>query len=206
MRFNNFLDDILGQGSKIKILRFLVRTRGEFSGRDINRGAKVSPQTAHQALRSLSAQHVVIMKKSGNTILYKLNTDNQFVNRILVPLFKYESTLLLETIRSQIKPIEAFLETVILYGSFAKEKEKPSSDIDLCAVLKKLKDKEKVVQYFDELNQKFVSGFGNIISPYLISQDDFRKKYKKNDQHIVAVVQTGKVVVGKTISEVLINA
>jgi len=37
MHFNKLLDNILGQKSKVKILRYLVQYQGDFTGREIAR-------------------------------------------------------------------------------------------------------------------------------------------------------------------------
>ena len=205
MRFNNILEDVLGSSSKIKVFRFLVKTNGEFSGRDIARGCGASHQSSHQSLQALSRQHIIIMRKSGKVILYSLNMKNIFVKKILVPVFKYEMSMLEKTLKKILEKINKNVEAVILYGSFAAGSENPGSDIDLCVILRN-ENKQKIVsEYFDGINEDFTVSFGNIISPYIISRKKLLEKYKDRDPHVIDIIQKGKMIMGKSMSELLLN-
>ncbi len=76
MIFHHALDDVLGQRSKVALLRFLVRNRGEHSGRDLSRLVGLDHKTCHAALRSLSEQGVVTSRRMGTAVAYRLRDDH----------------------------------------------------------------------------------------------------------------------------------
>lgn len=56
MLFSNPLDKILGQVSKIKILRFLINSQAQLNGREIAKNVGLSHVKVHTALKDLSKQ------------------------------------------------------------------------------------------------------------------------------------------------------
>lgn len=91
MIFTNPLDKIFSQQSKIKLLRFLVQHRGEFTGREIAKSVGPAHPTVHSALSHLREQGIIFMRKSGNPLLYSLNRRHQATKDIIIPVFKKES-------------------------------------------------------------------------------------------------------------------
>ena len=53
MRIHDKLDEILKQGSKIKILRFLFAEKDEHTGRRIARGIAMSPSSTYNTLQEM---------------------------------------------------------------------------------------------------------------------------------------------------------
>ena len=49
----------------------------------------------------------------------------------------------------------------------------------------------------------FISRFGNVLSPVILSVAEFRQRYRADDGLVQEIVDTGHVVHGKLISEVL---
>lgn len=90
MIFTNPLDKIFSQQSKIKLLRFLVQHRGEFTGREIAKSVGLAHPTVHSALSHLREQGIIFMRKSGNALLYSLNRRHQATKDIIIPVFKKE--------------------------------------------------------------------------------------------------------------------
>jgi len=74
MRYYKTFDGILGQGSKIKILRVLTETDDvELNGREIARLAKLAPRIVNSSLYSLFRSGIVQMRKSGKSKLYSVS-------------------------------------------------------------------------------------------------------------------------------------
>lgn len=96
MKYSRPLDDLLGQQSKVKILRHLANTRLEMSGRQIAADIGMSPWACHRALRDLSDQGALVMRNVGRTYLFRLNEESYVVEELLLPLFQKEKQLLEE--------------------------------------------------------------------------------------------------------------
>lgn len=204
MHFNKLLDNILGQKSKVKILRYLVQYQGDFTGREIARACNISHPIAHKALSDLKDEGVIIMRKVGNCYLYSLAIEHELIKEIILPLFTKENKLLQKVTQILVFTLKNKIESIILYGSIVSGKEKAQSDIDLLIISKKIKP-EIIEKKILEINPKILIKFGNQISPLIMTKSDFWKKFKKKDKLIAEIVKKGKILYGKSISELIIG-
>lgn len=205
MKYSNPLDDLLGQKSKVKMLRHLSNTGLEMSGRQIASDIKMSPWACHQALRDLTEQGVLLMRNVGRTYLFRLNERSYQVEELLLPLFQKEKDLLKAAIQEIVDGISDSIVSIVLYGSILRGEERPSSDFDLLILVPTRANKEPVQEIFDQKNDYFISRFGNVLSPLILSVAEFRERYHGNDALIREVVDAGRVVYGKLFSEVLVH-
>lgn len=202
MLLDRSLNDIFGQYSKIKILRFLVKSQAHLNGREIAKNVGLSHVKAHTALKDLTKQGVVIMRSVGNSLVFWLNEEHFLVKEIIRPafekedgLFEYMSRLILKEISSP-KPL-----SVILFGSFAKGGASSDSDIDVVIVYPHSKNKKVISKELSEAEKKITSLFGNHLSSVPLSINEFQNKLKKKDTFINEIIRTGKVIYGRGISE-----
>ena len=202
MKYHNTLDNILGQKSKIRIIRVLADSREELTGREVARLAKLNPSIILISLHSLFRSGIVLMRKSGKAKLYKLNPESILVKEGLLPLFELERSLI-KKITIKIKKEIPEIISIILFGSVAKAKEKEDSDIDLLIVLPNNADKGAIEKSIDDLSFDISRSFGNGISPVLLSAAELKKRYKKNDAFIKNIASEGLVLHGKTALEII---
>ena len=165
MRFHNQLDEILGNPTRVRILRALTHspTRG-FTGRELARQVSSSPSRVISALEELRASGLVFREIAGKSHVWHLSTDH-----ILGPLL----TALFEEERKSILTLKADLELAIrslpvkrawLFGSIARGDEQPTSDVDLLVELQTRVDRERVVDSLSASSTKFALRFGNPLS------------------------------------------
>ena len=93
MRINEPLNSVLNQEAKVRIIRFLLNTQAEWSGRQIAGEIGVSPATCHKALNELFVEGILLLKSVGVTHLYKINQNNYLVKNILYDVFQKEKTI-----------------------------------------------------------------------------------------------------------------
>lgn len=203
MKYSKALDDLLAQKSKLKILRHLSNTNLEMSGRQIASDIGMSPWACHQALKELSAQGVVLMRNVGNTHLFRINERNYLVAEVLIPLFEAEKGLLDAAISEIVQGLEDRITSIVLYGSIARGEEKPSSDFDILVLVPTSNDKKSAEDSFAAKNDYFVSRFGNVLSPLILSARKFQERYRGGDPLIREIVNTGRAIYGESISEVI---
>src|SRR5438552_542893 len=106
MRLTQPLDNILNSEAKIRILRVLCKTKQDLSGRQIAKAIGVSPKTAHEVLQRLLKEGLLLMRRTGNTHLFRLDENREIVKGMLRPLFVEEEDLkdrLLKTIVESVK-------------------------------------------------------------------------------------------------------
>lgn len=206
MLLANQLDPILGQTSKIRILRFLVNTYLECNGREIATAVGLSHVKCHAALKELNQHGVVEMRSSGKSILYRLNLKNVLVKKILIPLFEQEARLK-ETIKEIIskhlkKPVP---KSVILFGSFASGQARPDSDIDILIVALRKKDIPLFKGGLEKAEIEITIGFGNHLAPIVMEEAEFKRKFKNKDKLIRDIAKSGKVLFGDSINDLIVS-
>lgn len=200
----NPLERILGQTSKIRILKFLVSSGLELNGREIASAVGLSHVKAHTALKELNQYGVVTMRRSGKSILYQLNHKNVIVSKMLAPLFEKEARLMNmveEIITKHLK--QPSPKSVILFGSFASNRARPDSDIDLLVITPKNGDSGAFREGLAKAEASITIGFGNHLAPILMGETEFKAKFKKREKFVVNVVREGKVLYGASINELI---
>lgn len=202
----NQLDHILGQMSKVRILRFLVTRQSEMTGREIASASDVglSHVQCHAALQELHHHGVVEMRHSGTAILYRLNLKSRLVEKILMPLFEEEARLKLiikEILDKHLKRPKP--KSVILFGSFASGSARPDSDIDLLIIASQKKHIPLFKKGLEKAEIEITIGFGNHLAPMVMDETEFKRKFKENDQLIRNVVKDGKVLSGDSINDLI---
>lgn len=196
----------MGQRSKIKILHVFIRTKMEMTGRQIAELSRLNHRTCQLVLRELEKEGIISMRRAGRSNLFRLKEENYFVKNILYSLFKKEEglfQLILKKILEGKWKKDNGVISVVLFGSFAQEKESSDSDIDLFILCQDRVDKKRINNRFDLLNQELVITFGNIVAPYTLSLAEIRKKYERNDRLIRQILDTGKVIYGQRLEEVV---
>lgn len=204
MLFNNPLDYILGQQSKVKILRFLVKSSAELNGREIAKAVGLSHVKCHTALRELSVHGLINMRRIGRSVLYSIEPENILVKFFLTPLYNKESDLvniLAKTIAKEFSPPKPV--AIFLFGSIIKGQPRPNSDIDILLVQPDEKNMRQAKEELSKAERNAVKLFGNRLAPIMIKESKFKKKYKREEKLVKEVVKTGKIIYGKSLPELL---
>lgn len=203
MSKTNVLDDLLGQRSKVAVLRALFQEK-ELVGREIARKTGLSPRAAHKALKELLEQGIVNRKVLGGSYIFSLNEKRYAVKELLAPLFESEGKLfssLVDELRRLIPGNQAV--SLALFGSFARGESGRKSDLDLLVLLKTPSKIPEVKELIERRRQGFIGRFGVFPSSYVIGVRDFAKRFDRKDKLIRAMVREGWVVWGKSLAEVL---
>ncbi len=208
MRLNKPLDKILNNEVKIRALRVLCQNMAEMSGRQMAKMVGVTPKTAHEILQDLLREGVLVMRPVGKTHLFRLNEERSIVHEVLKPLFLFEKTLserLFDIIRVAIKKsaLKDNILSVALFGSIHAKTERPTSDIDLLVVVKTSELKNKVEKLFSDIDQQLSSQWGNLISPYVNSLNEFKSNSKKKTGVVPNVLKSYQLIYGDRLEKLL---
>lgn len=205
MLLKNPLEHILGQASKIRILRFLVTTGGqELNGREIAAAVGLSHVKAHTALKELNRHDVVQMRRAGKSIFYRLNRKNVLAKKIVTPLFEAEAKLqnaIAEVLSRHLK--HPAPKSVVLFGSFASDRARPDSDIDVMIVASKKKDIPFLEEGLRRAEVDMTADFGNHLAPLVMDETEFRRRFKKRDSLVTTIVRAGKVIWGESVNDII---
>lgn len=207
MRVHNPLDKILSKETKVKILRFLCKTEAEWSGRQIAKEITVSPAACHKALRELNNEGALLLRGIGKSNLYSLNKENLIVSDLLKPLYERESKIPDEIYEGIVRNISSLvikdIISIAVFGSVKKRKERPTSDLDLLVLVKNSENKGEVEEDFGKVNEKIISRFGNTVSPYIQTVEEFNLKYRKGLSLIKNILKSHRLLFGTPLEELL---
>lgn len=203
VRYHHLLDDVMGQKSKLRILRHLATTRLELNGRQIAADIGMSPWVCHQALKELDEQGVLVSRNVGKAHLYRLNEQNYLVAELILPFFQKEKGLLDAALSEITAGLESAVLSIVLYGSVLRGEESPSSDLDLLVIVPTAEDRKQVQDVLARKGSDFAARFGNLLAPALLTVAEFRARYRQQDPFITEVVTAGRVICGQNPAAIL---
>ena len=175
MLYSLYLEKLLGNKTKIAMLRTFYKIPDKiWSSRDLAKFIGTYNTTILDNLGDLEDMGLIDIGMHGHVKTIKLNKESFVFNDIIKPLFRKEEDTLKEligTIKAAINKKD--VELLALFGSIVEKKEKPTSDIDLLIVAK---SKEKIDKLLIEKQGAISGRFGNEISPYIMSPQEFKEK------------------------------
>lgn len=198
------LNNIFDQLSKLKVLRFLIRTEAELSGRQIGRAVNMSHVIANRSLQNLSQHGLVKMRKAGRSILYSLNQENILLNDLLFPLFLKEKRLLQSVTRTILSSIsDSKPVSMTLFGSQIEEKRaRPDSDFDILCIIPDETNLNKFKQDISHSEAHIEKEYGNRLSLLIMKKREFLRRKKKNDSLILNIEEQNILLFGKHLREI----
>lgn len=208
MKITNPLDNILDNETKVKILRFLLKTGAEWNGRQIAKIIKATPATTHKALHSLNEEGVLLFRNMGRTHVYNLNESSVIVKDMLKPLFAKEDKILDNVIAAIKRKVAACkikngIVSIALFGSVNVRKDHPASDVDIAVIVKDAKSRKAAEHLFEEIDKKIYNKLGNMLSPYINTRAEFRAKNKKGLAVIKNIMKSHDLIYGESLESLL---
>lgn len=204
MKYRNFLNDILGQKSKVRALRFLSGFEKGIPIRELAREIKITPPNLSIILNDLEKQGLLVSCRIGTSIVYTLNKSHFLVEEIVRPLFQKEREAKTNLGREIAKKIKFPYESLILFGSIARGQEHPKSDVDLAVIIGNQSNVENSAGKILEINPFIAKRFGNSLSPIVMNKKDFVRKLKAGDKLVASIAKEGLLIAGKPVSELII--
>jgi predicted nucleotidyltransferase len=208
MRLHNVLDKIVGHEAKAGILRILCEKNTGWTGRQLAKALAISPTTSSKVLKELADEGIVIVKGVGRSYLYHLDDKSYIVKNILVPFFEKEGDIVNQItllIKKAVLKSGSGVETIAIFGSVASRTETPESDLDVVIIISKSADKPRVNKSIDSVFTIIARDFRAIISPYILSAEQFKKRYKDKDPIIGEMLKSYKLIYGKPLERYAVD-
>ena len=178
MRFHETLEDILGSKIKIRILRLFYRTRGSYTGRDIAKLIASSPEATRMALNDLVSHGLLKRDYVGTAHNYYLNEDHMLVDKVVNEAFFAEQNSIREIARIFKEKLGEEFQEAVIFGSVAKKKERPDSDIDILIVVSDGIEIDAIEDKVNEAANLATAASGNPVMPIMIQAGEYEKKKK----------------------------
>ena len=191
MKFRNILDEILGNKTKVKLLRaFFTYPEKEFTESELERIAGIPQASVHRNVKSLSYNGLLDRKRIGKANLFSLNKEH-ILWSILNSSFKTERNVLNELKRMITDAINGLpeVELVVLFGSITKGMERVDSDVDIFIICKG--EKSKLEDKLKDLVKVSQNKFGNPVS-LLIKHNKELKDLKTRS--IYREIKSGEII------------
>ncbi|MCX9012365.1 MAG: nucleotidyltransferase domain-containing protein [Candidatus Methanoperedens sp.] len=164
MKFHNVLDEILGNRTKVKLLRaFFTYLGKEFTESELQRIEGIPQASVHRNVKSLLDNGLLDRKRIGKANLYSLNKEN-VLYAVLSNSFDRERDVLAELEKLVTEAVKSLpeVELAVLFGSIVKGTERVDSDIDIFIVCKG--DKSGLEGKLKDLTTATQNKFGNPLS------------------------------------------
>lgn len=190
------LDLLFGAPSHVAVLRAVAERAHGATGAEIARAAGMTNQTALDALGRLEDVGAVSRLPMGRGYLFRLNREHGLVKRGILPLLREEADFG-ERLRAMLK--EAFGKIVlsgVIYGSTGRGEERPESDLDVCLIVGRERDKERVLQKAGETSEALRNEFGVRLSPVVFAAREFAVGLKEGNALMRNITKDGDRFVG----------
>ncbi|MBI4597570.1 MAG: nucleotidyltransferase domain-containing protein [Candidatus Omnitrophica bacterium] len=207
MQFHQPINAILNDERKVKLLRFLCRKGGQWSGRRLADELSLNPVMTHRALRALHQATILDFRKVGASFVYSLREDHYLVQELLKPLFAREAAAK-ERLRTVLrrglgKELSAEIVSVALYGSLARGEERPMSDIDVFILVRSAKGKPQAQKRMERVWTDVTRAFGNSVAPYIQTAHEAQQKSQQQLAVFQSILKDHELLWGQPLKDVL---
>jgi len=179
MKFHISLTNLINSPTKLKIVMFLMKFNAFMSEREIAAVLNVSHMSVNRAMKELEDLNLVSNTVIGRTHVWQVNQKSyafEFLSRLVKTID--EAPIPIEDLKKIILQSlpKKDVSKVILFGSVSKGLEEHNSDIDVFILVKNQKQKEAIVSPIEELSTKCLERYGNVLSPYVLTENELRRK------------------------------
>jgi len=182
--------------NKLRILKFIYEKK-ETHLHEIAKNLKIHPYSLQKTIKSIKI--VLEERKAGRTILLSLDNKIPGYFDLLLTIEDYKLKIENKVLRLLIKNLQEFFSkdknmlSCLVFGSYAREAIKESSDIDLLFIVK-TKDKE-ILKKCSQLSTLL----GKEINPLIFDEREFKEVLKVKEPTIASILEPSQrlLVIGK---------
>jgi len=134
------------------------------------------------ALKLLTRHKLLVARKKGNLNLYKLNLDNPLLLQALQYLDVQNNLDFskLDVIIDAISRIPVKNYCLVVFGSYAENKQKASSDLDICFLVESKQVEKKIKPYLNEVKLEHTVS----IDEHCITFEDFVQMLLRGEENL----------------------
>lgn len=202
MLVNKYLEKLFSAPSNVSVLRVLNERAVGITGRETARLTNLTHRSALKTLSTLESLGVVKRQTGGRDHLFTLDRNKFITKRIITTIFQAEKEYKAALFSKIKKQLSKGTVSLIVFGSVARKDETIKSDLDLCIVYKK--DKNKLEEIISDLSEQIYLEYSIHLAPFYIRETEFRKRAQKKTSPINNIIEEGIVISGRSIHQLII--
>jgi predicted nucleotidyltransferase len=148
----------------------------------MKRSGKKTKPWAFNALKLMTEKHLLTLRKKGNINVYQLDLKNPCLVQMLQYLEAQKNVdfPLLEVMMETIGTIRSRNYCLLLFGSYAENRQTKTSDLDVCFLVENKTAEKTIKPYFNEVKLDFPV----TIDEHYITFDDFVKMLLNDEENL----------------------
>lgn len=160
-----------------------------YNANSLSKKLGITQVGAMKLLKRLEKNKIVLSRRIGKSIIYKVNVEEELIQRLLAFTLANEAKKY-ERWAHEFKPLGKKGRIVLFYGS-ASRNYAPAKDIDVMIVL----DKNDASDVHSSLNavQKFLS---KKLHPLIATRNDLFKNLQEHNEAMTEIIKTAIVLYG----------
>lgn len=179
------LKALFGSEAKVKVLAlFMLHPASEFYLREVARRTGLPVRAAERTLATLTEIGLLHRQERGNNVYFSVNRDSPIFPELKVIFLK--TVGLGDLLRAALADQEG-IEVAFVYGSYAKNQEAPTSDVDLFIVGSA--SPRTVAQALGELERET----GREINATVFTPEELARRVRHGDHFSRAVLAGPKI-------------
>ena len=173
------LTEALFPRTRSAIFQHLFRNEEGLHLRELERRSGVNSRHLMRELHSLRTVGILISRKVGNQVIYRLNPDCPIYDDLRSIIRK--TVGLAETIREELQPFARQIRQAYVYGSQASGEARPDSDIDLMIV------GDVSLREISSAIRSAGKALGRVVNPTVYTVDEYRKELQIDNSFVCRV-------------------
>jgi len=182
---NSTLDALFPRTRQAILSAVLLRPDKWWYLTDLAKHLGVPPSSLQRELPSLVNSDLLISRKDGNRIYYKINPDCPIVEELQSIFVKTSG--IADVIKSCLKKFSAKIEIAFVYGSVARMEELSTSDVDLMII------GDVVLPELVTSLKRAEKTLGREVNPTIYPSQEFLQRSRKGNSFINTVLSDGKI-------------
>lgn len=162
--------------ARARVLRALALTDVPRSVRAVSKAAGISHTAGGAVLRELEAMGLVTSGRVGRAIAFRLQRDNVYVRRMLLPAIEAEAEIIDELCSELVSTFGDSALSLILFGSYAHGEQDEASDIDVLAIAADERRKQQLEGAAWKSHSRFWSVYGASLTLLVYTMADVRER------------------------------
>lgn len=195
------IDEIFGKRNNVKVLRCLIKHKDwQFNITELAKDINLNKGVLSRLINDLERENIIKIHRKGKIKLFSINKENLFIKEVIIPIFEKEDKFYYNALDKFVEKIKNGVISIIAYGSVVSGKIKLTSDIDVLVIINK--ENKVLEEKINKIKEEFLEN-DLLLRVDLISINELRKLYKRNDPFIKSIIKQHKILYGKSLVEMI---